>query len=436
MSVLLSLESEQKETSRLNKENKALVNGMFQLQNQVTDLQKQLHFQTDRSDSLSNELNSTKSRLQSQSDEREQTIHDMSQELDRLRQEAKEEGVFHDAMDRLKQESEAALRKSAQQTRQVQDLQEKLQASERLCAELREESSNRRAEFERLEAGLKEECGSLKQKLEEMERSAKEKRRKMEKQKHDLLEAVSLREQTLVESQRQTEELRAELQHLKEHLQNPTEEEEEEEKENQELRKVTVVEELREELNKLQQRKNREQNRDPEPRPTEDQRMEAVTREVERFRELQNQSDVQRVSPVKTTSDRRKTPRTTGHKRKSCEVMVLDSSENKRNRTRAKLQKQTSSLRPDRPLQKLGDFIHKSPSILSSTAKGLVDLVVDSSRTTGSKQRRGRRKLYKPATSSPMIDSPDPQVSGGPFEEKESDHLKIKRQLRSKTCRK
>lgn len=34
-SVLVSLESEQRETSRLMKENKALVNGIFQLQTEV-----------------------------------------------------------------------------------------------------------------------------------------------------------------------------------------------------------------------------------------------------------------------------------------------------------------------------------------------------------------------------------------------------------------
>lgn len=34
-SVMSSLEAEQRETSRLRKENKALVNGMFQLQTEV-----------------------------------------------------------------------------------------------------------------------------------------------------------------------------------------------------------------------------------------------------------------------------------------------------------------------------------------------------------------------------------------------------------------
>lgn len=111
-----SLESEQRETVRLTKENKALVNGIFQLQTevllrhhlqtvpeiqvgaglkfrlklstflccQVTSLQKQLKEQNDRSDSLSEQLSTTETRLQdleSQSEEKTKTIDSLKQEL-------------------------------------------------------------------------------------------------------------------------------------------------------------------------------------------------------------------------------------------------------------------------------------------------------------------------------------------------------------------
>ncbi|XP_055005962.1 kinesin-like protein KIF20A isoform X3 [Boleophthalmus pectinirostris] len=461
-SVFESLESEQRETSRLDKENKALVKGMFQLQNQVTDLQKQLRSESDRSDSLSDELTCTKTRLhslQSQSDEREHSLLQLRQQMDKDRQDSKEEVVFHEAMDRLKHESESALRKSAEKTQRIQELQEKLQHRERLCAELREESTNQRAAFERLEAELKERCASLEQRLEttELERAERE---RTEQRNRDLLELVSLREQTVAEAHAQMETLRKELELLREQLQNPEEEEEnqlqhqnpeethyqekhqEEEEVVQEERKVTVVEELKEELQKLQQRRNnrtrkQEQSQEPEniqektdKNQVEERRMEAVKREVQRFRELQNHHNVQRTSPEKMM-ERRRTPRTTGRKRKSCEVQGLVSSENKRNRGRAQLSKQTSSssLR-DRPLNKLGDLLHKSPAIISSTAKGLLELVVDG-RSSGSKLKRGRRKLYKTHSNSPMSDSPD-TARGVLLEEKESDHFMIKRQLRSR----
>nr|XP_033472702.1 dynein regulatory complex protein 9-like [Epinephelus lanceolatus] len=91
-SVFSSLESEQKETSRLMKENKALVNGIFQLQTEVTDLQMKLKEQTDISDSLSEQLSTAKTRLQdleSQAEDKGHTIHSLTQEVEHLRQEVK-----------------------------------------------------------------------------------------------------------------------------------------------------------------------------------------------------------------------------------------------------------------------------------------------------------------------------------------------------------
>ncbi|GLD70931.1 kinesin-like protein KIF20B isoform X1, partial [Lates japonicus] len=98
----------------------------------------------------------------------------------------------------------------------------------------------------------------------------------------------------------------------------------------------------------------------------------------------------------------------------------------------------------DGTLQKIGELIHSSPSILGSKAKTIIGLVSGHSAeqkskketvTTATKPRRGRRKLYKTDASSPLLESPH-TTCGGAEEEKESDHLIIRRQLRSKTCRK
>ncbi|AWP18218.1 putative kinesin-like protein KIF20B-like [Scophthalmus maximus] len=291
VSVSSSLESEQKETSRLTKENKALINGMFQLQTEVTGLQKQLKEKTDRCDSLSEQLTVAETRfqhLQSQSEEKSRSVVSLTEALEELRSRVQEEegrgsSVFHAAMETLKTESRAALQRSADKSQQIQDLQ--------------------------------------------MEKSRLEE--------------------------------------------------------------------------KLRHRSN--------------------------------------------MADRKKLPKTTGRKRKSCEVEELVISENKRNKVRAntRVHEQTSSVvkvKRDATLQKIEDLIHRSPLILGSKAKTFIGLVSGHSVereaiTTATRPRRGRRKLYKTDASTPLFDSPI-TTSGGAEEEKESDHLIIRRQLRSKTCRK
>ncbi|KAI3365136.1 hypothetical protein L3Q82_010104 [Scortum barcoo] len=458
-SVFVSLESEQRETSRLMKENKALVNGIFQLQTEVTSLQTQLREQTDRCDSLSEQLNTAKTRLQdleSQSEERTNTINSLTQEVERLRQEVKEEegrssSVFHTTLEELKKESQAALERSAQKSEQIQDLQkEKIQLEEALTHSCRG-----------LRAELESEGGALRERLKEMERSEEERRRNEEREKEELLRVASEKEKLIEESQRQTQTLRRELERLKEDLQRREEEEEKENRE--EERKVSVVEELKEEMQRLQERRGRQQ---PEERGGH-REFEAVKREMERLQRLKGerepdpQGNTQRgggrgllpkqdigVSPLRsnTMADKKKTPKTTGRKRKSCEVEDLVFNENKRNRVRGNTRnnKQSSSVvkKRDGTLQKIGELIHSSPSILGSKAKNIIGLVRGHSVekeavTTVTKLRRGRKKLYKTDASSPLLDSPHTfQASGGAEEEKESDHLIIKRQLRSTTGRK
>ncbi|XP_059180022.1 kinesin-like protein KIF20B [Centropristis striata] len=478
-SVFSSLEAEQRETSRLTKENKALVNGIFQLQTQVTSLQTKLREQTDRSDSLSEELSTAKTRLQdlqSQSEEKCSSINSLTQEVERLRQEVKEEqssSDFHGAMEELQKESQAALERSAQKSQQIEDLQrekseleETLTLSQNRCVELSKELANQKAEFsgqlQSLRAELESEGGALRRRLEEMERSEEERRRRQEREEKELRGAVTEKEELVEECHRQMETLRKELERLQEELQSreEEEEEEEEEKENREVseRKVTVVEELKEEIQRLQERRGRQQEEQERGRE-----FEAVKREMERLHRLKEErethlhTDTQRcvgvcppdvhVSPLRSNMAlRKKSPKTTGRKRKSCEVQDLVFSENKRNRLRGNTRNnnnQSSSVvkeTKDRALQKIGELIHSSPSILGTKAKTIIGLVSGHSveketLTTASKPKRGRKKLFKKGDSSPLLDSPD-LMSGGLAEEKESHHLIIKRQLRSKTCRK
>ncbi|XP_074519215.1 uncharacterized protein LOC141785039 isoform X2 [Halichoeres trimaculatus] len=446
-SVLGSLESEQRETSRLTKENKALVNGIFHLQTEVTELQAQLKQQTN---SLSEELQATKTRLhdlESQSEEKTSSISGLTQEVERLRQEMKEEegrssSVFHAAMEELQKESQAALERSAQKSQQIQELQREksqleghLRHSEERCVTLTEEIANQKAELtqqlQSVRAELESESAALQERLEETERSEEERRKEEERDRGE-------REKLLEDTSRQMEALRKELERLKEELQRRHEEEKENREEGEE-RKVPMVEELKEEIQRLQERRGRRQQ------PEEEQEIDAVRREMRRL-----QGNTQRcggrvlldqeapVSPLRSNmADRKKTPKTTGRKRKSCEVQGLVFSENKRNRVRnTRNTKQSSSVakeKRDGALQKIGDLIHSSPSFLGSKAKNILSLV---SGPEAAKPKRGRKKLFKKDAGSPFFDSPVNTTPGGAEEEKESDHDIIKRQLRSKTCRK
>ncbi|XP_077958827.1 kinesin-like protein KIF20B isoform X11 [Gasterosteus aculeatus] len=451
-SVLSSLEAKQREASRLVKENKALVNGIFQLQTEVTRLQTELKEKTDRSDSPSQPLNIEKTRLpdmQSQSEEKTQ--------VECLKQEFQEEPgqsssrVFHAAMEKLKKESQAALERSSQQSLQIQDLlreksqlEESLMNSENRLLKLNEESANQTAEFTSRLRSLKEELesegGALRRKLEE-------RRRSQEREKEELLRVLSEKEKLIEECRGQTETLRKELVRLSEDLRRR--------EENREV-EVPVVEELKEAIQRLQEEEEEEEEEGSS------RTFEAVRREVDRLQRGKEEGDPQRrgvrvplserdvqVSPLRSNKADGKT--TPGRKRKSCEVQDLVFSENKRNKVRCcrknkpvrnkrQLKRKSSALKEksDGALQKIEELIHSSPSILGSKAKSIMGLVSGHSveKVTGAtRPKRGRRKLYKTEDSSLLSDSPS-MMAAGAKEEKESDHLIIKRQLRSNKSRK
>ncbi|XP_014185132.1 kinesin-like protein KIF20B isoform X2 [Haplochromis burtoni] len=425
--VLVSLEAEQREASRLQKENKALVNGIFQLQTEVTSLQVQLKQQTDRSDSLSEQFKATKTRLhdlEHQSEEKNNSISSLTQELERLRQEVKEEegqssSVFHAAMEELKKESEAALQRSAQKSQQIEELQTdkrrleaELTLSENRCAELREELANQRAEFSHQLESLRAELDSEGDALQAAFQDSEERRRQREMEVGELQRVLDEKEKGLEESRQQVETLSRELQRREEEENRAMEKEE----------TLPLVEELKKEIQKLQERRQEEEDGGGK-------RMKSGECEA-----VMKQRDTQdlRASPLRSNmAARKKTPRTTGRKRKSCELEVLVHSENKRNKPRGNarcVQERGCAL------QKIEEAIHTSPCVLGSKDKN-ISSVEKEAVTVATKPRRGRRKLYNMDPWAPMVDSPH-TTPGAAAEDRESDHSIMKRKLRSQTCRK
>uniref|UniRef100_A0A3P9DLC1 Kinesin-like protein KIF20A n=1 Tax=Maylandia zebra TaxID=106582 RepID=A0A3P9DLC1_9CICH len=417
--VLVSLEAEQREASRLQKENKALVNGIFQLQTEVTSLQVQLKQQTDRSDSLSEQFKATKTRLhdlEHQSEEKNNSISSLTQELERLRQEVKEEegqssSVFHAAMEELKKESEAALQRSAQKSQQIEELQTdkrrleaELTLSENRCAELREELANQRAEFSHQLESLRAELDSEGDALQAAFQDSEERRRQREMEVGELQRVLDEKEKGLEESRQQVETLSRELQRREEEETLP------------------LVEELKKEIQKLQERRQEEE--DGGGKRMKSGECEAVMKQ----RDTQDLRD----SPLRSNmAARKKTPRTMGRKRKSCELEVLVHSENKRNKPRGNarcVQERGCAL------QKIEEAIHTSPCVLGSKDKN-ISSVEKEAVTVATKPRRGRRKLYNMDPWAPMVDSPH-TTPGAAAEDRESDHSIMKRKLRSQTCRK
>uniref|UniRef100_A0A8C7QDH6 Kinesin family member 20Bb n=1 Tax=Oncorhynchus mykiss TaxID=8022 RepID=A0A8C7QDH6_ONCMY len=160
--VMASLEKERKETARLSKDNKALVNGIFQLQqtslkveSSVKTLQTELTEQTERSAKLPEELEAARALskgLKDKSNQKYQTIESLTLETERLRKDAEELKVssaqrnnskFHDTIDAMKRQCEIVVEKSVQKSQRIADLEqelnqvrEQLSGQEELCNQL------------------------------------------------------------------------------------------------------------------------------------------------------------------------------------------------------------------------------------------------------------------------------------------------------------
>ncbi|XP_077350630.1 kinesin-like protein KIF20B isoform X3 [Festucalex cinctus] len=93
--------------------------------------------------------------------------------------------------------------------------------------------------------------------------------------------------------------------------------------------------------------------------------------------------------------------------------------------------------RKGQTLQKIGDFLQRSPTLIGSKAKKVMGLVSapsssSSSSSIGLRSKKSKRKLFSTDISSPMDVPPHPMVSNDVVADKESDHLIIKRRLRSR----
>uniref|UniRef100_A0A672LUY9 Kinesin-like protein KIF20B n=1 Tax=Sinocyclocheilus grahami TaxID=75366 RepID=A0A672LUY9_SINGR len=92
----------------------------------------------------------------------------------------------------------------------------------------------------------------------------------------------------------------------------------------------------------------------------------------------------------------------------------------------------------DGALQKIGDFIQSSPTLFGSKAKKIMSMVNVKSPeppnpSENNKPKKSKRKLFKTQVSSPL-DIPSHPIIGG-SDDKESDHLIIKRKLRTRTAK-
>ncbi|XP_016431625.1 kinesin-like protein KIF20B [Sinocyclocheilus rhinocerous] len=155
--------------------------------------------------------------------------------------------------------------------------------------------------------------------------------------------------------------------------------------------------------------------------------------------------------------------RSTARKRKSPELESSVESENRKNR-RLKVnnrknmqsietptvqgkkvsqlkQKGSASLKgkKDGALKKIDDFIQSSPNLFGSKAKKIISMVNVKSPeplnpSENNKPKRSKRKLFKTHVSSPL-DIPYHPIIGSSDDNKESDHLIIKRKLRTRTAK-
>ncbi|XP_074151924.1 kinesin-like protein KIF20B isoform X2 [Sminthopsis crassicaudata] len=104
------------------------------------------------------------------------------------------------------------------------------------------------------------------------------------------------------------------------------------------------------------------------------------------------------------------------------------------------LSTKSSTKKKDGTLQKFGDFLQHSPTILHSKAKKLMEkmspsklAIAETGKENGSRPKRAKRKLYTSEISTPL-DIAGQVIFVDP-KEKESDHQILKRRLRARTAK-
>lgn len=168
-----------------------------------------------------------------------------------------------------------------------------------------------------------------------------------------------------------------------------------------------------------------------------------INRPLRKRKSHEMEEDIVKTENKKNATPRSATPRSANTQ---CSVSSPASGNQKAlNKEGSALKKQistssTSSAKKDGTLQKIGDFLHSSPSIFHSKAKKLIEtmssvkpVVDESTKENQSRPKRSRRKLYTTDISAPMDIPSHPIILDK--NTKESDHLIMKRRLRAKTAK-
>ncbi|KAM9561505.1 LOW QUALITY PROTEIN: kinesin-like protein KIF20B [Salvelinus alpinus] len=242
--VMASLEKERKETARLSKDNKALVNGIFQLQQTSQKVESSVKIlqteQTERSAKLPEELEAARALLKGlkdKSNEKYQTIESLTLETE-LRKDAEELKVcsaqrnnskFHDTIDAMKRECEIVVEKSVQKSQRIADLEqelnqvrEQLSGQEELCNQLETQWSEAQFNLQGYElengayneimksyADLKKVAGHQKEQIVDLEVQVQRSERvaELEKQLAEMEAQCRALQERLEEAQRKLEEV-------------------------------------------------------------------------------------------------------------------------------------------------------------------------------------------------------------------------------------
>ncbi|CAL8280715.1 unnamed protein product [Lota lota] len=106
-------------------------------------------------------------------------------------------------------------------------------------------------------------------------------------------------------------------------------------------------------------------------------------------------------------------------------------SHSSRKRRSNDMERSNTRSRKEGALQKIGGFLQSSPTLFTSRAKKVMSLVSSPSSSSSVRMKKSKKRLYQPHISSPM-DLPSHTII---TEEKDSDHLIIKRRLRTRTAK-
>ncbi|XP_042161710.1 kinesin-like protein KIF20B isoform X4 [Oncorhynchus tshawytscha] len=152
-------------------------------------------------------------------------------------------------------------------------------------------------------------------------------------------------------------------------------------------------------------------------------------------RELSSQDEV--------NNENRRNTRTRMHSKLAVHQEETSPARGSKDPDSIKPQDSQSSLRSRKEgtMQKIGDFLQRSPTFFGSKAKKIMGLVSGKSPETEEggasmnfRPKKSKRKLYRPEISSPVDFPSHPIISGSP-DEREGDHLIIKRKLRTRTAK-